>query len=104
MNVTETLAEGLKHEYKVLIPAQDLQAKYSDKLQKLTQNVRLPGFRPGKVPATLLQKRYGDALRSEVVEEDKVRLALLEHPDLQRLGRSAVAEALPLPGAAWQRR
>lgn len=69
MNVTETLSEGLKREYKVVIPAQDLAAKYSDKLQKLTQNVRLPGFRPGKVPAALLRKRYGDALASEVVEE-----------------------------------
>ena len=69
MNVTETLSEGLKREYKVVIPAQDLAAKYSDKLQKLTQNVRLPGFRPGKVPQALLRKRYGDALASEVVEE-----------------------------------
>lgn len=69
MNVTETLSEGLKREYKVVIPAQDLKAKYSDKLAKLTQNVRLPGFRPGKVPAALLRKRYGDALASEVVEE-----------------------------------
>jgi trigger factor len=69
MNVTETLAQGLKREYKVVIPAQDLAAKYSDKLAKLTQNVRLPGFRPGKVPPALLRKRYGDALASEVVEE-----------------------------------
>ncbi len=69
MNVTETLSQGLKREYKVVIPAHDLAAKYSDKLAKLTQNVRLPGFRPGKVPAALLRKRYGDALASEVVEE-----------------------------------
>lgn len=69
MNVTETLSQGLKREYKVVIPAQDLAAKYSDKLTKLTQNVRLPGFRPGKVPPALLRKRYGDALASEVVEE-----------------------------------
>jgi trigger factor len=69
MNVTETLAEGLKREYKVVIPAQDLAAKYSDKLSKLSQSVRIPGFRPGKVPASLLRKRYGDALASEVVEE-----------------------------------
>ena len=69
MNVTETLAQDLKREYKVVIPAQDLAAKYSDKLAKLSQNVRLPGFRPGKVPAALLRKRYGGALASEVVEE-----------------------------------
>ena len=59
MNVTETLAQDLKREYKVVIPAQDLAAKYSDKLAKLSQNVRLPGFRPGKVPTALLRKRYG---------------------------------------------
>ena len=69
MNVTETLSQGLKREYKVVIPAQDLAAKFSDKLAKLTQNVRLPGFRPGKVPPALLKKRYGDALATEVVEE-----------------------------------
>lgn len=69
MTVTEIATQGLKREYKVVIPAGDLASKYREKLDKLSQNVRIPGFRPGKVPAGLLRKRYGDALVSEMVDE-----------------------------------
>jgi len=69
MQVSETSAEGLKREYTVTVPAADIDTAMNGRLEELAQTVNLPGFRPGKVPMTLLRKRYGDAVRGEVLEQ-----------------------------------
>ncbi len=69
MNVTETLSEGLKRAYTVVLPAADLEGKRAAKLAELGKTVRLPGFRPGKVPLPVVRQRYGKAVAAEVVEE-----------------------------------
>ncbi len=69
MQVTETQSTGLKREFKVTIAAQDLEAKVDARLNELSRQVTLPGFRPGKVPMQVLRKRYGQAVRGEVVEQ-----------------------------------
>jgi len=68
MQVTETSAEGLKREFKIVIPAGELEDQISHRLDELARSIRLPGFRPGKVPLPLLRKRYGGAVRGEVLE------------------------------------
>ena len=50
MNVTETSADGLKREYKVVVETQDIENRIVDRLAELGRTVRIPGFRPGKVP------------------------------------------------------
>jgi len=69
MQVIETQAAGLKREFKVTIPAQDLAAKVDAKLKDLSRTMSLPGFRPGKVPMPVLKKRFGQAVTGEVVEQ-----------------------------------
>jgi trigger factor len=69
MQVTETSADGLSREYKVVLDAKDVDEKLDLRLQELAQQVRIPGFRPGKVPPELLKKRFGDGLIQEVVQE-----------------------------------
>ena len=69
MQVTETSAEGLKREFTVVVPASDVEAKLVTRLGEIGATVTIPGFRPGKVPAALLRKRYGDAVRGEVLEK-----------------------------------
>lgn len=69
MQVTETLSEGLKREFKVVVPAADLESKVSGKLKDLAGRIRMPGFRPGKAPVALLRKTYGRAVLGEVLEE-----------------------------------
>jgi len=69
MQVTETSAEGLKREFTVVVPAGDIERKLSSRLTEIGHSVRVPGFRPGKVPIGLLRKRYGDAVRGEVLEQ-----------------------------------
>ncbi|HEX6443052.1 MAG TPA: trigger factor family protein, partial [Stellaceae bacterium] len=68
MNVTETNAEGLKRELKITVPAGELEDQITRRLGELGRSIRIPGFRPGKVPLNLLRKRYGPAVRHEVLE------------------------------------
>ena len=69
MQVTETQAEGLKHEYKIQVEAAEIEKKIEERLQELNGQVRIPGFRPGKVPLTLLRKRFGPSVMGEVLEK-----------------------------------
>src|ERR687893_1637657 len=68
MQVNETLAEGLKRELKVTIPASELDARLSDRLDQLKKRGQIKGFRPGKVPTTHLRRVYGKAAMAEIVE------------------------------------
>jgi trigger factor len=69
MQVTETLAEGLKHEFQISVPASDLDAKADAKLVDLKDKVRLNGFRPGKVPVSHLKKVYGRSVMAETIDQ-----------------------------------
>ncbi len=69
MQVTETHSEGLKREFKVVISSNDIEEKTKDRLEELARNIKVPGFRPGKVPISILKKRYGEAVRGEVLEK-----------------------------------
>ena len=69
MQVTETLSEGLKHEFKVNVPASDLDAKAGARLVDLKDKVRLNGFRPGKVPVSHLKKVYGRSVMAETIDQ-----------------------------------
>ena len=67
MEVTETSIEGLNREFTVTVPANDLESKLVTRLGEIGASATIPGFRPGKVPANILRKRFGDAVRSEAV-------------------------------------
>lgn len=69
MQVTQTGAEGLKRDYKVVVPAGDIEDKLSERLQTLSERARMPGFRPGKVPVSLLRKLHGQNLMGEILDE-----------------------------------
>ena len=69
MQVTETNTEGLKREFKIVVPATEVQERIDGRLSELGRRIRLPGFRPGKVPLPLLKQRYGQSVRGEVLEQ-----------------------------------
>jgi len=69
MQVTETVAEGLKHEFQISVPAADLDAKADARLVELKDKVRLNGFRPGKVPVSHLKKVYGRSVMAETIDQ-----------------------------------
>ena len=69
MQVEETLSEGLKREYKVVLPKAELDERATTKLAGLKERVNLHGFRPGKVPLPHLKRVYGKAVMGEVIEQ-----------------------------------
>lgn len=93
MQVIETLSEGLKREYKVVLPAADLLARLDRELAELSQKVRINGFRPGKVPTAHLKRVYGKSVMADVVQnavneanqkivaDNKLRLS--QQPDIR---------------------
>ena len=68
MEVTEIAADGLKHEFRIVVPAGELEDKVTSRLDELGKTIRLPGFRPGKVPMQILRRRYGPSVLGEVLE------------------------------------
>ena len=69
MQVTEVANDGLKRAYTVSVPAADIAAERTRRLDELGRELRLPGFRPGKIPASVVKARYGQAVMSEVLEQ-----------------------------------
>lgn len=67
MQIVETSNEGLKRAYTVTIPAKDIAARIEGEVAKIAPQVRMPGFRPGKVPANLVKKMHGPALHQEAL-------------------------------------
>src|SRR6516165_278333 len=68
MQVTETAVDGLKREYTITVPAGDLEQEITRRLGEIGRQVRLPGFRPGKVPMQILRTRFGPSVRGEVLQ------------------------------------
>lgn len=68
MNVTETLSQGLKREFQVVLNAADLKARLDDGLQGLQGKARINGFRPGKVPVGHLRRLYGRSVMADVMQ------------------------------------
>ena len=73
MQVTELSSEGLKRQFKIVVPAGDLSTKVDERLKELATTASMPGFRPGKVPVGLLKKQYGQALYGEALEAGSTR-------------------------------
>jgi trigger factor len=69
MQVKETLSQGLKREYQVVVAAAELDAKVNERLDELKGSIRIDGFRPGKVPAAHLRRLYGKSAMAEVIEK-----------------------------------
>ncbi|MGA0531606.1 trigger factor [Hansschlegelia sp. KR7-227] len=69
MQVTQTLDEGLKREFKIVVSASDLDARLNERLATLKDRVNINGFRKGKVPIGHLKKLYGKSVMAEVVEQ-----------------------------------
>ena len=69
MQVTETRVDGLKREYQVVLPAAELDKRAAERLSTIKGQVKLAGFRPGKVPLPHLKRLYGKSVMGEVIEQ-----------------------------------
>jgi trigger factor len=69
MQVTETLSDGLRRAFSVVVPAAEIEGKVATKLAEIGRTIKLPGFRPGKVPVNLVRQRYGASVMAEVMQD-----------------------------------
>lgn len=69
MQVQEVSAQGLRREYKITVPANDIAKAVDERILKLSKTAKMPGFRPGKVPPKLLKKQHGRSVMGEVLEK-----------------------------------
>ena len=69
MQIKETTNKGLKRAYQLTIPAKDIAAKIEAEVKKIAPQVKMPGFRPGKVPANLIKKMHGEQLHAQTVND-----------------------------------
>ena len=68
MQTVETLNQGLKRAYRITIEKKDIDARVDGELKKVAPQIRMPGFRPGKVPANLVRKMHGPALEQQALQ------------------------------------
>jgi trigger factor len=68
IKTVETQNEGLKRAFMLTIPAEDIEARVDQEVKRIAPQVRMPGFRPGKVPPNLIRKMHGDALRGDALQ------------------------------------
>jgi len=92
MLVTETLSEGLKRAFSVVVPAADVAERRAKRLAELARTVNLPGFRPGKVPMSVITKRFAGGVMAEVLEEsvNKATSDLLDERGLRAANQPQV--------------
>ena len=95
IKTVETEKEGLKRAFMLTIPAEDIEARVEQEVKRIAPQIRMPGFRPGKVPANLIRKMHGESLQGEALNgavqdgvqqllaEQKIRPALQPQAELE---------------------
>lgn len=100
MQVTETLSEGLKREYKMMLTAQELDDKVMEKLKDAQPDIEMKGFRKGKVPLPLLKKQFGQRVLGEAMQE-AVDGAMSQHFE-DKGERPAAEPAVKMANEDWK--
>ena len=67
IKTVETENEGLKRAFMLTIPAKDIDARVEQEVKRIAPQVRMPGFRPGKVPPNLIRKMHGESLQQDAL-------------------------------------
>ena len=100
MQVTETLNDGLKRGYSITVPATELEAKVSEKLEEARKDFQMKGFRKGKAPAALMKKMFGKSVLGEAMQES-IDAAMRSH--FETTGdRPALQPEVKVTNEDWQ--
>ncbi len=99
MQVTQTLNEGLKKGYAITVPAAELEAKVTEKLEEARKDFQMKGFRKGKAPAALMKKMFGKSVLGEAMQES-IDAAMRDH--FEATGdRPALQPEVKMTNEAW---
>lgn len=99
MQVTQTLNEGLKKGYAITVPASELEAKVSEKLETARKDFQMKGFRKGKAPAALMKKMFGKSILGEAMQES-IDAAMKAHFD-ETGDRPALQPEVKMTNEQW---
>ncbi len=93
MQVTETLSDGLKRAFSVVVPGAEIEGRVRAKLAEVSRTMKLPGFRPGKVPVNLVRQRFGASITAEVMQDSLNTAAdlVVEERGLRPAGQPRIA-------------
>jgi trigger factor len=88
------LVEGCKHEIEISVPVDEIARETDRVVANIQQKVKLPGFRPGKVPINLIRTKFAKEVREDVIENllPKYFKKKVEEEDLQVVGRPNVKD------------
>jgi trigger factor len=100
MQVTETLNEGLKRGYAITVPAAELEAKVSEKLEEARKDFQMKGFRKGKAPVALMKKMFGKSVLGEAMQES-IDKAMRDHFEASG-DRPALQPEVKVENEDWQ--
>ncbi|MFT3973059.1 MAG: trigger factor [Amaricoccus sp.] len=100
MQVTETLNEGLKRGYAITVPAGELEAKVTEKLEEARKDFQMKGFRKGKAPAALMKKMFGKSVLGEAMQET-IDQAMRDHFEASG-DRPALQPEVKMTNEDWQ--
>ena len=92
MQVVLESPSALERQFTITIPTGDVETQFESKLAETAKRVRIDGFRPGKVPASVVRQRYGQAIRQEIASdlmEKSLGQALSEH-DVKPIGQPTI--------------
>ena len=90
IKTVETQNEGLKRAFMLTIPAEDIEARVDQEVKRIAPQVRMPGFRPGKVPPNLIRKMHGDAIQRDALKgavQEGVQQLLASRTSARRFSR-----------------
>ena len=92
MEVTQTQAEGLSRKFAVKVAASELQQKLDARIEEIRPQMRIKGFRPGKVPAAHVRRMFGTDLMGELIDKlvNETNQKALEDNDLRPAGQPSV--------------
>ncbi|MFN3314948.1 MAG: trigger factor, partial [Hyphomonas sp.] len=92
MEVTQTKVEGLRRTFEVKVPASELKTRLDDRIEEIRPQMRLKGFRPGKVPAAHVRRMYGRDLMGELIDKlvNETNQKALEDNSLRPAGQPNV--------------
>ena len=89
MQVSVETTTGLERKVSISIPSNDINSEIQKRLQQLSKTQRMAGFRPGKIPLTVIRKRFGPAVKNEVLQEAMSRsfYAAIQQENIQPAGK-----------------
>ena len=104
MQVSVENTGGLERRMTVQVPADRIDQEVGSRLESMSRTVRLDGFRPGKVPVRVIQQKYGDRVRLEVIEQviNSTLQEALTQENLSPAGRPSIETQSMHPGEALE--